>query len=165
MPIIQPAYSPSFAVTITLAALPTSATLLVGRESALIDNSVSLYLDYLLAGRITVGTSPVAGSIEIHVVGMVDDTLWPDVFDGVESAETLLNADIKNAVCRPVISLVTATTSNQAYDFSPVSIAGLFNNIIPRKFSLFVTHNTGVNLNATAANHYLKLTPVFATST
>jgi hypothetical protein len=165
MATIDLGYAASSAVTITLAALATSSTLLVGRESAPIDNSVNLYLDYLLAGRITTGTSPTAGSIEVHVVGMVDDTLWPDVFDGTESAETVTNADIKNAVCRPAAAIVTGTTSNQAYDFGPVSVASLFGGTCPRKFACFVTHSSGVNLNATATNHYLKITPVFATST
>jgi hypothetical protein len=161
---IKAAYAASSALTITLASLATSSTLLVGQESDVVDNSTNLYLDYLIAGVITAGTSPVAGSIEVHVVAMRDDTNWPDVFDGANSAETITSADIKNAICRSVTSLTTGTTSNQAYPFGPVSVASLFGGTCPRKFVVFVTQNTGVALNATAGNHAINITPVYATS-
>jgi hypothetical protein len=47
-------------LTITLASLGSDTNLLTGRESATIDNSTNLYLDYLISGKITAGTSPTA---------------------------------------------------------------------------------------------------------
>ncbi|NBW19056.1 MAG: hypothetical protein EBR82_64880 [Caulobacteraceae bacterium] len=61
--------SPSDA-TITLASLASDTNLLAGRESNAIDNSSNLYLDYLISGKVTTGTSPTtARSIEVWAVG------------------------------------------------------------------------------------------------
>ena len=59
-------YVASSAVTISLASLATDANLLAGRESTAIDTSTNEYLDYLLAGQITQGTTPTTGK-EIRV--------------------------------------------------------------------------------------------------
>ena len=51
-------YGTASDLTITLASLATDANLLTGRESAAIDNTSALVLDYLVSGKITSGTSP-----------------------------------------------------------------------------------------------------------
>jgi hypothetical protein len=151
-------------LTITLASLGSDTNLLTGRESATIDNSTNLYLDYLISGKITAGTSPTASrSIEVWAVGSWDGTNWPDVFDGTESAETITSADIKASVCRFVAAMATASTSDRTYHFGPVSLAAAFGGTLPPKFVLFVTHSTGVNLNSTAGNHQIRIQPVFQT--
>jgi hypothetical protein len=153
-------------LTITLASLGSDTNLLTGRESATIDNSTNLYLDYLISGKITAGTSPTASrSIEVWAVGSWDGTNWPDVFDGTESAETITSADIKASVCRFVAAMATANTSDRTYHFGPVSLAAAFGGTLPPKFVLFVTHSTGVNLNSTADNHKIRIQPVFQTVT
>lgn len=163
---LKVAYAASSALTISPASLASSGTLVAGVESDAVDNSANLYLDYLIAGNITVGTTPTSGTqVEVHVVGMRDDTTWPDVFDGTGSAETITSADVKAGICRPAAVLgVNAATSNVAYYFGPISVALLFGGVVPRKFVVFVTHNTGVALNATAGNHVISITPVYATS-
>ena len=151
-------------LTITLASLGSDTNLLTGRESATIDNSTNLYLDYLISGKITAGTSPTAArSIEVWAVGSWDGTNWPDVFDGTDSAETITSADIKASVCRFVAAMATANTSDRTYHFGPVSLAAAFGGTLPPKFVLFVTHSTGVNLNSTADNHKIRIQPVFQT--
>lgn len=151
-------------LTITLASLGSDTNLLTGRESATIDNSTNLYLDYLISGKITAGTSPTAArSIEVWAVGSWDGTSWPDVFDGTDSAETITSADIKASVCRFVAAMATANTTDRTYHFGPVSIAAAFGGTLPPKFVLFVTHSTGVSLNSTAGNHQIRIQPVFQT--
>jgi len=151
-------------LTITLASLGSDTNLLTGRESATIDNSTNLYLDYLISGKITAGTSPTAArSIEVWAVGSWDGTNWPDVFDGTESAETITSADIKASVCRFVAAMATANTSDRVYHFGPVSLAAAFGGVLPPKMVLFVTHSTGVALNSTAGNHQIRIQPVFQT--
>ena len=160
------AYAASAAYTITLTGLATSSTLLAGRESTALSNTTNKYLDELVAGVVTVGTSPTASTfIEAHAVGALNDTpAWPDVFDGTESAETVTTANIKAAICRPVgIMAVGTTTSDRAYPFSPLGLRQLFGDGLPPSHVIFVTHSTGVNLNATAANHAIYHTPVYAT--
>jgi hypothetical protein len=157
-------YGTASDLTITLASLATDANLLTGRESATIDNTSALVLDYLVSGKITSGTSPTtAKSIEVWAVGSWDGTNWPDVFDGTESAETITSSDIKASVCRYIAAMATSATSNVAYHFGPVSLAAAFGGVLPPKIVLFVTHSTAVNLNATAGNHQIRLQPVYQT--
>jgi len=157
-------YGTASDLTITLASLATDANLLTGRESATIDNTSSLVLDYLVSGKITSGTSPTAAkSIEVWAVGSWDGTNWPDVFDGTESAETITSTDIKASVCRYLAAMATSATSNVAYHFGPVSLAAAFGGVLPPKVVLFVTHSTAVALNSTAGNHQIRLQPVYQT--
>ena len=151
-------------LTITLASLASDTNLLTGRESAVIDNTANLYLDILISGKITAGTSPTAArSIEVWAVGSWDGTNWPDVFDGTESAETITSADIKASVARYLAAMATANTSDRTYHFGPVSLASAFGGTLPPKVVLFVTHSTAVALNATAGNHQIRLQPVYQT--
>jgi len=155
------AYGSSSNLTITLASLATDASLLVGRESSAVDNTSNLYVDYLLSGFITTGTSPTASKIiEVHVVGLMDDSTFPSVFDGTDSAETV-TAAVKANVCRLAASMDTTSASDVAYYFGPVSVAGLFGGVLPKKFVVFVTHSTAVNLNSTSGNHQITVTPVY----
>jgi len=154
-------YGSSSNLTITLASLATDASLLVGRESSEVDNTTNRYVDYLLSGKITTGTSPTASKIiEVHVVGLMDDSTYPSVFDGTDSAETV-TAAVKAGVCRLAASIDTTSTSDVTYYFGPVSAASLFGGVMPKKFVVFVTHNTAVNLNSTGSNHQITVTPVY----
>jgi hypothetical protein len=153
-------------ITITLASLASDTNLLAGQESNALDNSSNLYLDYLVSGKITTGTSPTtARSIEVWAVGSWDGTNWPDVFDGTNSAETITTANHKNAVCRFIAAMATDATSNQVYHFGPVSLASAFGGVMPVKVVFFVVHNTAVNLNSTAGNHQIRIQPYYETVT
>jgi hypothetical protein len=160
-------YAASAAVAITLASLATDTTQLVGRESDVIDNTSNKYLDYMLSGKITVGTSPTdAKEIRVYVAGVHNDTpLWPDEMDGTDSAETITSVGVRDAGLKLVAIIATNNTSDRAYYFGPVSVAALFGGVVPPKFSVFVTHNTGVNLNSTGGNHVLSVVPVYETIT
>lgn len=163
---IKQFYGTASDLTITLASLASDTNLLAGRESATIDNTSSLNLDWLISGKVTTGTSPTAArQIEVWAVGSWDGTTWPDVFDGTESTETITSADIKAAICRPVAIMATGSTSNVTYFFGPVSLAAVFGGIVPPKVVLFVVHNTGVALNSTSGNHQIRLQPVYETVT
>ncbi len=148
------------ALTISLASLATDASLLTGRESTAVDNTTFEDIDHLVSGVITVGTTPTANTL-IQVWAYAYRTIttgtptYPDVFDGTDSAETITNSGVKGALLRLVASIdVIATTSNVGYEFPPTSIARLFDQM-PQFWGLFVTHNTGVNLNSTAGNHVI----------
>lgn len=163
---IKIAYAASAAYTITLASLATSATLVAGQESTAIDNTTNKYLDYLVGGKITTGTTPTtAKSIQIWAYGSVNDSpTYPDVFDGTDSAETVTSGDIRNAGLNFLGDTAIDATSDRAYWFRPVSLAAIFGGALPKFHGLWVTHDTAVNLNATGGNHVLNYTPVYATS-
>jgi hypothetical protein len=159
------AYGSSAAITITLASLATSSSLAGGRESTAVDNTSNKYLDYLVGGKITTGTSPTdAKSILVYVYASVDDTpTYPDVLDGTDSDETLTSAGIRNAGLRLAAAVTTDATSNRTYWIAPFSVAALFGGAMPKFFGIFVTHDTAVNLNSTGSNHAFSYTPVFET--
>ena len=157
-------YATASDITITLAALGSDASLLAGAESNAIDNTVNGYRDYWISGKITTGTSPTTGKqIEVWAVGSIDGSIYPDVFDGTASAETISLASVKASVCKFVANMATTATSDEDYPFGPVLLSSVFGGDVPPKFVIFVTHNTGVNLNATAGNHYIRLQPVYDT--
>lgn len=152
-------------LTITLASLGTSAGLTVGREATSVVNSSNLYFDELLSGQITTGTSPTVSTfIEVWVVAKLNDSAWPDVFDGGDSAETTTTRDILASHARLAAIMTVTATSNVAYTFSNVSIASLFGGWLPKEWTVFVVHSTAVNLHATAGNHFISHTPVYSTS-
>jgi hypothetical protein len=162
---VKVAYAASAAYTITLTSLASDTNLLAGRESSSLSNASNKYLDELIAALITTGTSPTAArAAELHAVGSLDDTPnWPDVFDGTDSAETISSADIKASICAQIGGVITDGTSNRAYHMRPVGIRQFFGDALPPAHVMFVTHSTGVALNATAANQFVKHTPVYAT--
>jgi hypothetical protein len=143
-------------LTITLASLASSAGFTAGRESTAINNTVDKYVDGHLSGRITVGATPTANTqILVYVFEPHEDTpAWPDVMDGTDSDETLTSAGVGRGFLKLAVALdVDSTTSNRTYHFSGIAVAPLFGGVMPNRFGVFVTHNTGVALNATGGNH------------
>ena len=164
---IKNVYPASSDLTITLASLATSSTLVAGRESTLYDNSTNLYLDVRLSGIITVGTTPTANKqIQLWVMAESKDGTWPDVFDGTDSDETWTKVEIRDAAAKlaHVINVV-ATTSDVGYYFDAGSVAALFGGVLPRKFVVWVTHETVAALNATGGNHRISVSPNYNTAT
>jgi hypothetical protein len=162
---VKVSYPADVTVTITLASLATSATRVAGRESNEIDNGTNLYLDMQASGKITVGTTPTSGGvIEVWVIPKKDDSNWPDVFDGTDSAETVTSRAQLEAYGQPIWSIaIPGTTSDVGYEFSRIGLAQFFGGHLPEKFVIFVTHATGVNLNATGGNHVITLHPIYRT--
>ena len=147
-----------------LTSLATSSDWTAGYEWFVIDNSSELALDYEVEGGITVGTTPTSGTqIRIYVVASYNASTWPDVFDGTPSAETVTSAGVRDGftTLARVLS-VDSTTSNRTYYFR-FPLRSLFGGTQPKGVAVFVTHNTGVNLNSTAGNHTYAYAPEAAT--
>lgn len=158
------AYASSAAVTCTLASLASDTNLLAGRESAEIDNTSNKYLDYLLGGKVTTGTSPTASrNIEVWLIPLAEDSTYPDVFDGTDSNETATTRDMLASYGVCVANMLTTNTSDRTYWWGGVSARRAFNGTLPKKFAVFVVHNTGVNLNSTGSNHAIYQTGVYET--
>ena len=154
-------YGASPPITNAVASLASDTNLLAGYESAIIDNTTDGFEDIILSGKRTTGTSPTASrQIEVWAVAW-DSNAWPDVFDGTSSAETITSADIKNALCKAVAVLPTNNTSDRTYSFTGVSMKTVFGGVLPSQYVLFVVHNTGVALNATAGNHELRYQGIY----
>lgn len=165
MPDIKAFYGTPADVTITLASLASDTNLLAGRQSSEIDNTTVRALDYLISGKITTGTSPTGGSIEIWAVGSFDNVgLYPDTITNAGDAAKTLTTGTKTGFVRLVAAIAPNTTSNVTYPFAPISLASLFgSSVCPPRFVLFVVQSSGVALNATAANHQIRIQPVYET--
>lgn len=148
-------YSANTVITMNLINLGTSSTFLAGRESSEIDNTSNKYMDCTVSGTVSVGTTPTANTvIAIYVYG-ADTSLATtalDTLDGTDSAETLTNTGILNALRLGATVAVPAATSDVQYIVLPFSVASLFGGVMPKFWGLFVSHNTGVNLRNTSVN-------------
>jgi hypothetical protein len=153
-------YATPATITISPASLATSSTRTAGRESTAIDNGTNLYVDALVSGKITTGTTPTANKqIDIWVYAAHDETpTYPDVMDGTDSAETVTSENVRNSAMALAHSIRVDNTSDRTYWVNPFSVAALFGGILPRRWGLFIAHDTAVNLNSTAGNHEFKFT-------
>jgi hypothetical protein len=159
MPTATPNYGTPVALTMTLASLASDANLVAGRASTAVDNGSAGAdaIDALVGGKITTGTSPTADrQIEVWAYGSYDGTSYSG---GATGSDANLTPQAKSLL-RLLTVIPTTSTSNQAYTFGPFSIAQAFGGVVPEKWGIYVVHNTGVNLHATAGNHEVKYTPV-----
>ena len=148
-------YSANTTITMDLANLGTSATYVAGRESTEIDNTTNKYMDAVVSGTISVGTTPTANKIIAIYVWGADTSLATtaiDVLDGTDSAETLSNTGVLSALRWGTSISVPVTTSDFAYPILPFSVASKFGGIMPKFWGLYVAHDTAVNLRNTAVN-------------
>lgn len=155
MATVQLTYSSNTSITMNLANLGSSADFTSGQESSQIDNTTNRYVDALVRGTISVGTTPSTNTfINVYVWG-ADVSLATtaiDVLDGTDSAETLTNTGILQNL-RPLACIqVIAATSDIAYQILPTSVAACFGGVLPKFWGLYVSHNTGVNLRNNAVN-------------
>jgi hypothetical protein len=144
--------------TITLASLASDTSLVAGREGTAIDNHATEdAIDAMVGGKVTTGTSPTAArQIEAWLAGSYDGTTYSG---GATGADANLTPSEKTLL-KLLTIIPTVNTSNKTYQWGPFSVAQAFGGCMPRKWSVFIVHNTGVALNATAGNHEVKHTPV-----
>lgn len=139
-------------VTMDLSALASSSTFLAGRESTKITNS-SNYLDCKITGTFISGTTPTApGETRLYAIEPTEDTpTWPDVFDGTDSAETVTNANILDAL--PMIWAGTvSTSSNVTYPIIGALTLAQAYGYCPVDFVLYFTHYHTAALKTDAGN-------------
>ncbi len=139
---------------------------MAGAESDAVDNTSNLYTDYLLSGKFTAaGSNNQVGYIYVYVIGMLDDSTWPDVFDGTDSAETVTSANVLAGFGKLAAAIAADNAASRVYHFGPVSVAALFGRSMPRKFAVFVTHSAQTTTNAWhSTGHQVTATPVYYTS-
>ncbi len=147
----------------SLASIATSSTLIAGWISPVVENSSQLDLDEILTGMIALGNSAVAGQIAIYAIAQLDNSNWPQgalasgTF-GTAGAAAFKDATNRDSVAMPVWSIGTRAdpgATDDTYQIAASSIRGAFGDFLPRRFVLFVTHSTGVNL--AASGHQLTI--------
>lgn len=150
---IKLAYRASTAPDVTnLQSQPTSSSWTTGWAGPTIDNSANLDIDHLIAGKLTVASASLtAGEIRVYLVPMQDDSNWPDIFstgtEGTQSASAVLHDTTTRDALPCIWSCVTDTDNSRVYTMPQISLLSRL-GFMPRKYFLFVTHNTGQNLAA-----------------
>jgi hypothetical protein len=159
MPTATPIFGTPVTLTMTLASLASDTNLVAGRASTNINNGSAGAdaIDALVGGKVTTGTSPTADrQIEVWAFGSYDGTSYSGGATGTDANLT--------PQAKPLLRLLTViptnATSNQTYTWGPVSIAQAFGGIVPERWGIYIVHNTGVALHATAGNHEVKYTPI-----
>lgn len=148
-------YASPVTITMDLANLATSSSFVAGRESSEIDNTTNKYMDALVKGSVSVGTTPTANTtIAVYLWGSFVSlaTTAIDVLDGTDSAETLTNTGVLGTLRLAAPVAVLVATSDIAYPILPFSVAAKFGGVMPQFWGLYVAHNTGVNLRNTSVN-------------
>lgn len=151
----EPVYAASASVNFStnLNSLASSSTLTAGVQSDQVDNTTNLYVDVLLSGSIKMGTSPtVSTQVNVWVVACMDaSSAYPDVITGSGTgAKTWTSAYVQQGAAKLLKSLLVDATTGRVFTFSNESVAALFAGVLPQKFVVFVTHNTGAALDASA---------------
>ncbi len=153
---INPIYASPTSSSGGLTSLATSSSWTAGYEWFLVDVAAMSPIprDIRHSGKIRVGTTPTVNTeIRIYLVASEDGSTWPDVFDGTASAETVTSEGVRDSFAKlAAILRVDATTSNRDYPYN-FSAAQVFGGSLPDSYTVFVAHNSGVNLNSTAGEH------------
>jgi hypothetical protein len=156
----------SSALTCTLASLATSSGRTVGRCSAEHDNTTNKDEEVACSVLITTGTTPTVSTIiEAWVFQPREDGTWPDIFtsaySGSDGGFTIRSRDHLRAGAALLGSVPVLATSDLPYILQPRNVAQLLGVNLVRKFGVFVTHSTAVNLNSTAGNHEVIVLPSY----
>ena len=136
----------STALTITIASL-ASSIVGVGRQSDIVDGTVTLADMLELYIKIRLGTSPNEGQIEVYLVSD-DNNGTNHRSDGAGPSDAGLTA--LNA---PLVGIIDTGSS-------PGTGKDLWGEFKipnpPPKFGIAIVHNTGVNLDATPGDHWAR---------
>lgn len=150
----------STALTITLASLATSASMVAGRQSTVVTNVTNKFLDAMVTGQITTGTTPTVNktlAVYIYVpLSVAASTfVYPKAGTtalGETDAAATFDAEQRSGGLILAQAATVNATSDRAYSFS-FNVAEIV-GYMPLKWGLWVTHDTGVALNATGGNHW-----------
>lgn len=163
-------YGTATAGTLTLTSLATSATLVAGQQSAIIDNTSTQAIDYNVRLKTKLGATGTANTqIEIWAfAGLASSAEFPhddsDATLGTTTAAKTLSASKKAQMKLLHIQPIGSDGASATYDILIGGIALAFGGVCPPYWGIWVVHNTGGNLSATAGDHVFTYQPITYTS-
>lgn len=148
---LKPVYGASATLTLGLNSLASDTNLLAGRSSTVVDNTSNLSVDELITGAIKTGTTPtVSTQIYVYAWSILDDApTYPDTVTGSDANATITSANVlASGAFRLGATINVDATTGRVYPFV-FSLFALF-GYMPKKWGIYVVHNTAVALNAAA---------------
>jgi hypothetical protein len=151
---IKEKFGAKTALTITVAGLVSSVSY-VGRQSDIVDNTVNRFGKILIFYRIKQGTSPTSARAAYFFLIRDDGTGTPtrtDAAGASDAAWTAITARQVHAAPNKPSGAATGDVIQGSFVFSDPG----------PKWALGISHDTGVNLDATGGNHeiaYLGVDP------
>jgi hypothetical protein len=148
----------SSAPTVTnLHSLASSQDWTAGWVSAAVDNRTNGYMDYMYGFSFTTHASNrQVGAINLYVIASLNDTpLWPATSGGTigtEGALSFVDTEERDALCRPLGSIIVDASASAIYTFPQTGIASLFGGVIPSHHAIFVAQNCASSANAGLAS-------------
>jgi hypothetical protein len=121
-------------------------------------NTSNEYLDYLWGFQFTTHASNrQAGLINIYVIGSLNDTpLYPAVSSGTigtaDAAVAFADTFRRDAIVRPLGSIVVDNTASAIYTFPETGIAQLFGGVCPTHHAIFIAQNASTTTTAGLAS-------------
>jgi hypothetical protein len=155
---IKQVFGTSTALTITLASLASSAT--AGRESTAVDNTSNLFLDAHVFVQIALqaGTPANDKAVYVYLAASEDGAEYTDNATGSDAAITL--RDPTNLRLLGVINC--PDSGGLTYKSHLMSVAAACGGMMPRKWNVVVRNYTGVTFSATAGDHEVRYTGIYA---
>lgn len=137
-------FGSSTALTVTLASLANNSA----RQSTIVDNTTTRHEKVVVYVKLTVGTSPTADSnINVYLIRDDADATTPHRTDGAGASDAAIT--IKNAPLLKSIRVTAATSDVPYYTEITVFDPG-------PKWGIAVENKSGVGLNATGTNHWVR---------
>lgn len=151
---IKTVYIADNTLTVTnLHSLAASSNYTAGWESPTIDHSSDgADDDFVGLHLVTHASNRQAGAIRVHGVAMINDSLWPNVFDGTESVKTWTDTEELDAAAILAKEIVVDNSASAVYDVIIPSMKAVFGGTLPKKYALFVTGNATTTTTAQLAS-------------
>ena len=161
MATITPLYGTLSTLPCSTQALAHSSTLDLGRQSAVADNTSGFddAVDAMVGG--IVGTSSNASTnrqIEIWSFGSWDNGSTFSVV-GTSTVDASLNVSSMKTLMK-LVTIIPSMQGASTYQWGPFSVAQVYGGLMPTKWGIFITHNTGVALGLTSTVHNISYIPV-----
>lgn len=151
------AYTTTKSLTCTINGLASSAT--AGRESTVVNNSTTKYLDAQVFIEATCPNSAPANDKAVYIYAYGGSTtLYTGAVTGSDAAYTMADPTPLK-----LIGVVPVPTQNVTYRAGPYSVAAAFGGVLPPRWGVFVRNYCGQTLTTASTNNFLEWHGVTAT--
>ena len=154
---IKTKYASAASITVSLASLADHAE----RQSDVVDNSSSLYLDAHVQLKVKMGGT-VSGDKAVYVYAYgTTDSSGLGYSGGASGSDSAFGGTPANT---KLIGIISTPASGTSYESDIISVAAGFGGTLPSKWGIIVENRSGSALDATESNHVKKYVGITAQS-